>query len=627
MKPTKIASLVALSIASSAAFADQTAQLDTLVLSGGFVPISEESYARSYAVITAEDIEQTQETTVADILRQVPGLHVSRTGGAGGTTAIRIRGAESNQVLVLVDGIEVANSSSEFNFANLTADQIERIEVLKGPQSSLYGAGATAGVISIVTKSATEAGSHSSIAVEAGSGGSSAINAQMEKRSDTGGFSLGVAYRNDEGWDTSGDTNGTKDGFEHTTINVKGDTITSDTMDLNFVVRYTDRYNEFDSTSYGCGSSACYVVDKSGNYIDGYDLYTKVEANVDVFDGSAVFTPKITYSKSYDYTAEPSGWTPIATKESTSFSFAPQLALSLGEMEQHNVIFAADVERQTHEGSATTGNSQKVFNTRGIAADYNSQLTDALFVQAGIRYDNNDAFENATTWAASGSYQLTESTRLRASTGKGRTNPTYTELYGYGGTWTANPNLLPEENSAWDIGLDHQLANNGSQLSFTYFNEELTNAIGSSNNQAINQTGITKKKGYEIGINIEASENLSFAASYTYLDGKTPTGGSLARRPEHSANLNIAYAFMNNKALMNVDVNYSGSYDDKDWGASGAAVVVDSYTTTDVNVAYDLSEQTQLFGSIKNLTDTEYQEVLGYHAQPRTFTIGVKRSW
>ena len=627
MKPTKIASLVALSIASSAALANQTTELDTLVLSAGLTPISEESYARAFAIITEADIQQSQETTVADLLRQIPGLHVSRTGGAGGETVIRIRGAESNQVLVLIDGIEVANSSSEFNFANLTADQIERIEVLKGPQSALYGAGATAGVISITTKSATEAGTTSSIAVEVSSTGGSAINSQMQSRSETGGVSMGIAYRNEAGWDTSGKANGTKDGFEHLTFNMKGDTITSDSMDLNFAVRYTDRKNEFDSTAGGCGSAACYVVD-ANNLTSGYDLYSKVEANIDVFGGEAVFTPKFSFAKSYNHTSEPtSSWAPLATKKSTSFGFNPQLALTLGDLEQHNLIFAADVERQTHTGSATTSNNVKKMNTNGIAVDYNSQLSDKLFVQAGVRYDNNDMFENATTWAASGSYQFNDSTRLRASAGKGRTNPKYTELYGYGGSWTANPNLLPEENNAWDIGFDYQLDNQGSQLSFTYFDEELTNAIGSNNNQAVNLTGITKKKGHEIAINIEASESLSLAASYTYLDGKTSTGDSLARRPEHSANLNIAYAFMDNKAKINMDINHNGKYDDKDWGANGAAVVVDAYTTTDLNASYQLSQQKQLFASIKNLTNTQYQEVLGYDAQPRTIYLGIKHSW
>ena len=625
MKPTKIASLVALSIASSAAIADQAAQLDTLVFSAGFTPISEESYARSYTIISAEQIAQSQEKTVADVLRQVPGLHVSRTGGAGGETAIRIRGAESNQVLVLIDGIEVANSSSDFNFANLTADQIERIEVLKGPQSALYGAGATAGVISITTKTATEEGSRSSLAVEASSSSGSAINGSFQNRSATGGVSMGVAYRNEEGWDTSGDANGKKDGFEHTTFNLKGDTIASDRMDLNFAVRYTDRRNEFDNTAYGCGSSACYVVD-ANNHTSGHDLYAKVEANIDVFNGNAVFTPKISYAKLDEKTFQNNA---TSTKESTSIGFAPQLALGLGDMEQHKLVIAADTEQQTHTGSATTSNAVKKMNTNGIAVDYNSQLNDKLFVQAGVRYDNNDQFENATTWAASGSYQVNDSTRLRASTGKGRTNPTYTELYGYGGSWTANPNLKPEENSAWDIGFDVTSATTGTKFSFTYYNEELSNAITANygTSQAVNATGITKKKGYEASIALAPSESLNVKATYTYLDGETPTGGTLARRPEHAANLNIAYAFMDNKAQVNVDVNYSGKYDDKDWGASGAAVVVDAYTTTDLNVAYDLSEETQLFGSIKNLTNTEYQEVLGYHAQPRTFTVGVKRSW
>ena len=623
MKPTQIASIVALSIASSAALADQTTQLDTLVLSGGFTPISEESYARSYSIITEEQLEQSQEKTVSDVLRQVPGLHVSQSGGAGGLTAIRIRGSEDNHVLVLIDGIEAPDSSSAFDFSNLTADQIERIEVLKGPQSSLYGAGATAGVINIITKSAGKVGTSSSIAVEVASTGGETISAQMQQRSETGGLSVGITSSNQDGWDTSGETNGTKDGYEHKTINLKGDTTTVNGSDLNFVVRYTDRVNEYDATASGCGNSTCYVTD--GNHkTTGHDLFAKVEADIDVYDGQAVFTPKLSYSVSSE---RDDGQWGVSTTESTTTGFAPQLSLYLGDDEEHNLVIAGEIQQLTHKGSATTSNTTKERNTSGIAVDYNSQLNNQLFVQAGIRYDYNDDFENATSWAASGSYQLTNESSLRASAGKGRTNPGFTELYGYGGHWTANPNLKPEENNAWDIGFDYTPEASASKLSFTYFNEELTNAIGSSGSQAVNLTGITKKKGYEISVGFNPTDNLNVGASYMYLDAKKSDGSSLARRPEHSSNVSISYAFMNNKALLDMDVTHSGSYDDKDWGASGAAVVVKAYTTTDVNGSYKLNKQTQLYASIKNLTNTQYQEVLGYNAQPRTIYAGIKHSW
>lgn len=591
MKPTKIASLVALSIASSTALADQTTELDTLVLSGGFTPVSEESYARSYTIISEEQIEQRQEKTIGDVLRQVPGLHVARSGGPGGTTEVRIRGAESNHVLVLIDGIEVANSSSAFNFANLTADHIERIEVLRGPQSALYGAGATAGVINIITKSQ---GKHSSISVEAVDTGGSTVSAQIQDMQESGGYSLGVTYRKENGWDAIG-ASGDKDGFEHKIVNFKTKTLLTNGTSVSLTSRYIDRVNEYDNV----GADA-------GNYATGNDFYINLSAESIVMDGTAVFKPVFSFADKNNRNVATFG----STDEASTLRFSPQLAIDLNEDANAQLVLAIDIKEEKFKASWASGNLESR-NTKGIAADYTNQVNDRLFVQAGVRYDNNEKFGNATSWAASTSYDINSLTSINASVGRGQTNPSFYEQ-GHGA------NIVPEQNSSWDLGISKESSDGNVAFSATYFNENLTNEISCTYNptSCSNNTGKTDKQGVELSTTAKLSEQLTFNASYTYLDAKDASGNQKPRRPENAGNIGIIYTSTDQRYNVGLNVESASKTSQSD-----------DFVVTDLNVTYNLSSETKVYSSVKNLFDESYAEVTGYGSQPRTVYLGIKHSW
>jgi vitamin B12 transporter len=172
--------------------------LDAMVVTAGREPVAAAKTARAHTVITAEELEARNVRTVAEALRQVPGLAVNDVGGQ---TTISIRGAEANHVLVLIDGFETAGSAQGFEFAHHRADQVERIEVLRGPQSALWGAGATSGVINIITKRGAREGHRVETFAEGGSNGSYAGGATLRGGTGNADFSLGVAYRDEAGWD------------------------------------------------------------------------------------------------------------------------------------------------------------------------------------------------------------------------------------------------------------------------------------------------------------------------------------------------------------------------------------------------------------------------------------------
>ena len=602
MKPTQIASIVALSIASSAAFAEQTTQLDTLVLSGGFTPISEESYARSYTIISEEEIEQSQEKNIAHILRKVPGLHVSSYGGAGGETAIRVRGSESNHVLVLIDGIEAANSSNGFNFANLTTDHIERIEVLRGPQSALYGAGATAGIINIITKSV---GQKSTISVELVNTGGYSLSGQFSDSSENANYSIGLTSRQESGWDAKGNTPKEDDGFQHNVVNYKGSLNLANGTNLSLISRYGDRKSDYDET----------IADNSGK-TDGKDLYLSLSAEAEIFDGKALFKPVLTFSEMKNKNTDV---TRVTTTDASTIKFAPQLAFDLGEDSNAQLVVAADIEKEKYQAVAPWFHGNKESrNSHGIAAEYTNQATEKLFVQTGLRHDSNDKYGNFTSWSASTSYSLNDSIELKASTGKGQTNPTFAEV-----TSSQTP-LLPEQNSSWDIGINSKSNDGKLVFSGTYFNETLKDAIisdwaqvnGNWVSATSNSSSNTKKKGVEISATLILSNQLTLNAAYTHLDAKDSQGVQLVRRPENTRNINIAYISSDQRTNFDVNVEDVGVNSENN-----------GYTVVDLSAAYNLSDKTKLYGSVKNAFDETYEEIRGYNSQPRTIYLGVKHSW
>ena len=646
MKSLYILSLITFTLHTHVALAEGAAQLDTLILSGSHIPIDGESYARSNTIITGEDLEQNQHKTVADALRTVPGLHVSRTGGAGGTTAVRIRGSESNHVLVLIDGVEAPDSSSEYAFETLTADQIERIEVLRGPQSALYGAGATAGVINIITKGGVDEGHKMSTSFEWGrsdssNAPSSAMSGILQTGNENGNFSIGVNYRNEEGWDTS-DTGGDNDGFEIKTVNFKSQRHISDDIDLNIIARYTDRITEFDNVvSYPttCSSPDCYVID-APNTKEGHELYMKVSADMALANGTTTFSPDISYSEQINNYPSFS-----SSNQSSTLKFIPRLSLQLPSQNiLHNLVFTAEAKKEKYRSSSASNNALQERTSYGIAGDYHADITDKMFTQAGIRYDNNDSFQNAFSWAASASYKMGHNTTLHTSIGEGQTNPTFYEQFGnLANTFTGNPDLIPEENISWDVGITQYFPASDVNISIVYFNEWLRNMIQINSDSSYNPTdvenlpGITKKQGVELSATVNPVESVIVNFSYTYLDGKDPSGQSLVRRPRHSGSIDVDYTFPGERAVAGATLTYYGKHYQLDYAANAPIEpslrpptprdVKDSYTTLDLNGSYKLSDKIELFGSVKNALNKDYEEVLGYKGQPATVYMGVNFVW
>ena len=609
----------------AAADDDETVELDEVIVSGGRTPVDANSFARANTVITGEELEQRRVKTVADALRQVPGLHVSRAGGAGGATAVRIRGSEANHVLVLIDGVETADSASGFEFADLTADQIERIEVLRGPQSALWGAGATAGVINIITKGGRRNDLSFSATVEGGSGPSKRASGVMAAGNEVADFALSVSYLDDEGYD-AGDDDGEKDGVENLTFNLKASADLSPSLRVKGTARYTDREIEYDDTASGCGSPKCYVFD-AANTTEGEDAVFSLSADWSTFGGALVHTPRVSYAMDENETLSTFG---LSTNEAETFKAGYQAALSFGSEDQHTLVGGVEYKREEYDSSSLSGREQR--EQFGYVAEYRGDLTESLFVQLSGRFDQNDQFEDSFAWAASASYGFFETgTRLHGSIGQAQTNPTFFEQFGdFPGFFVGNPSVKPEENFGWDLGVEQTLWEGRAVVDVTYFNEVLTDEIATIGINVDNLNGDSDRQGVEASLTLTPVEGLLIKGSYTYLEAKEPDGSAEVRRPRHSGGANVAYTFFDGRATIGADATYFGDNVQRDFSALTNVFPnfiapkgdVAGYFVVDLNASFAVTEQLEIFGSVENVFDNSYQEVQGFGSQPIAAYLG-----
>ncbi|WP_176249509.1 TonB-dependent siderophore receptor [Sulfitobacter sp. HGT1] len=615
-----LSSAALIALCTSAAVAQETLALDEIIVSGGLSPIAANAYGRAATVITAQDIEDRGITNVADALRSLPGVQVS--GVSSNFTQVRIRGGEANHTLVLIDGVEAAGGDGEYVFSGLETANIERIEVLRGPQSVYYGSNASSGVINIITRKG-DLGETYSTSLEVGS--ATIATAFIARRNERGGVSLSLAHTNDAGYDQSGD-GGEKDGLERNTAILSGDYLVTDDLKLGFVLRTSDENYDFDSTSFVATDPASYVVDDPSQYADRKELTAQVYAEYMMMGG------RLTHRLAYETTRnrQSSNGAPLGQTESEALKYRLSYGLDGRSVAETDHLLNLLVERQSD-----TSDSNPAYNraAQSIALEYRGAFSNGVDLQAGARFDDNDVFENATTWNVGLGYTLAGSgIRLHASAGTGVVNPSYFELFANAFGYTGNPNLRPEENKSFDIGAEFPVFEGRGTIDVTYFNEKLTDEISSLSLGGgaftyENQAGESTREGVEISGNMQATDTVSLRMSYTYLDAKNPNGSVEIRRPRHEFTLGATVETFGGRGSVSADLRHvSANYDTQFFGTY-STIKLPSYTTVDVAADYDLNDRVTLTGRITNLFDDDAVDVWGYASRGRAAYIGVRANF
>jgi vitamin B12 transporter len=597
-----------------------------------------ETVGNAVTVITGEDLRRQQIRNAADALRGLPGIAVNRQGGVGNLTQVRIRGAEANHTLVLIDGIVANNTADgEFDFSNLSAEDIERIEIVRGPMSSLYGSNAVGGVINIVSRRG-QGPLTATFATEVGSLASKDMVARLSGGSDRGNVSLAYQWRQTRGFNIapSGDE---QDGARLSTLSLRAGAKLMDNVSLDFSLRNSEKRADRD----GFGDFSA----PAGSLAQAFDDASRLTNSVfiaganlkwDTLDGKLSHEFKANHNATTTTDSDATFFSNSKNiSEADSLAYLGTLRLEVPAIwGKHSLsaLIQKDDEHFTPEGSFADGRTRD----RGrlsFAGEWRASLGQ-LFLTTGIRRDDNDNFQDFTTWRSALSLALPQfNARPHASVGTAVKLPTMFEQFGTNQFFAPNQNLRPEQSLGWDAGVEFSWLAGRATLDVTYFNANLTDKIDGFVPTAVpgvftakNLAGESTRQGVEIATRLKLAPNLSWGMAYTYTDARNPDGEREVRRPPHAARTDIAYAFAGGRGSANLGLNYNGSMQDVAFVLPffdpQLRVDLPAYWLVNAAVSYKLQPGVELFGRVENLLDQHYQETFGFDAAPITAFAGVR---
>ena len=554
---------------------------------------------RSITVITSEEIEQKKAKDLVTLLAQVPGIDVKRTGVKSRNTAVFIRGMESYHTKLMIDGVVLQRTGNIGKgatpvFPFIPLDHIERIEIIRGGASTLYGSNAIGGVINIITKKAEEHAFSGEVDAMVNAHGDQEYSTFINGRKGKFDYNFGVGWLNEDSLSAKKDNN-EKDPQRALNLNGTLGYQLSDQLKLTLFGTYEDGDSEFDDGDWHIQNS------QIGARLDADNLFNKL----------------LDTSIRYAFTEN------VQNDRDSRDSFSSQTqeidwqnTLKLNEYNRFILGLTYTDESGVVDTPPST-NIDKSYWTQAYFAQYEFEPIDNLLLDAGLRYNNHSLFGGETTYSASASYYIEGTgTKLRTSWNTGYRAPSFYELYSSAG----NLNLEPETSESWDIGFEQEV---GDKLTFgvTYFTNRVTNYIDYSGS-SYNQIDGIKVYGFESFIDYKATEDLTFNISHTYqhCNNMEKDVAYLINRPENKLSASINWSVTDR-----LNLNLNGIFVDEryDYGWPDDKKLP-SYTLLNIAASYEVSEALQLYGKIDNLLDEDYEEVSGYETHGIMPYIGLK---
>lgn len=632
LKQTYAAALMLSAMLTSAPVVSKPSQdIEEILVTASLTPIALSRSGNAVTVISRDQIKNRAAVNVSDLLRDVPGFSVSRVGVLGSQTQVRVRGAEANHLLVMIDGVEANDPSQgdEFSWATMTASDIERIEIIRGPQSSLRGSDALAGVVNIITRSAERA-SNFGLFSETGSWSTNQSGLSAEHKQDDFDIRLSLNYVESEG-DNIARSGDEKDGYRNTTLTLKTGLKVNDQMRVSFSARESDGMNQFDADNDFDG------IVEDQDRLSKFDNSTmRLRGDYSSLDGS--WQHKITIARSTnDNTAIADGVQGnITASTKDQYQYVGSVSFAEGT-KSLSFLAERDEEDWMQRGEISWGiydpNQDRERDTDSLAMEYRTDINDSLTLAASGRYEDNSEFDSAKTFRGEAIYQLSDQMRVRAAYGTAVKNPTFTERFGFYTNFIGNPNLVPEESKSWEIGFDRQLSIGNLTLSATLFDAELENEINgfvydpaTYAYTSANMDALSERAGVEFSTAGNLSDSLSLSAAYTYTDSKDGDSKKEVRRPKNTASVNLGWQVAEN-LFLNTNVQFTGDQTDvyfPPFPEPSQVVTMDSHTLVNFNVNYKPSDKLELYLKLENALDEDYEEVFGYQTLGFSSSLGIR---
>lgn len=612
-----------------------TGVLDPIVVTATRNPTLSDEVSRTLTVIDAHELERRQYRTLGDALGAIPGLHTAPTGGAGQQTSVFVRGTESNHVLVLLNGVEIADPgtpSGTFEFAHLDMHDVERIEIVRGANSVLFGSDAIGGTVNIITKAGGYR-PHRQLQFETGSfdtrnlaltGGGSILGARYRlgfNHQKTDGFSVTPArYRAGQPAED--------DGHESLSLSGNLDAAVGNVGSVALTARHTDTRTEVDL---GIGEDPDSVLKSSQLFAQARarrswsdDLVTELSLGLtdhrrNTTNRADAFSATV---QNIDYDARK-----VKLDVKADYLGLAEHLLSLG--------LSTEREHAQSDGVSDFGGFVIIDDmdararTHALYAQDQFDFDNGLFGTIGIRLDYHNSFGRFFTYQIAPAYRLSSAgTTVRASLGRAFKAPALYELFGrqpnnFGGLYSGNPDLRPERGTAWDLGLQQDFAS--TRFGITYFRHQLHNLIETRfsfpDSTSVN-VARARTQGAEVFLEHEIAPGFRTRIDYTYLEATSGDGLRLLRRPRHTVDLDVSL-----DVVPDLEISVRGRYvaDAIDVSRlTGGRVHNADYAVFYLSADYRITRRLTGFARVDNVFDERYEPVDGFQAARRSAYIGIR---
>ncbi|OOF36072.1 cobalamin receptor [Rodentibacter rarus] len=611
------------------------------VYSAYATPINQDQTASSVTVLTEKDFAARNATYVSDVLKTVPGVAIGANGGVGSPTSLFLRGADSNQTAVIIDGVKMNPVNGYgFDFGGLALSNIERIEVLRGEQSALWGSDAMGGVVYITTKSGLYKDKPFNIDFDLGVGSHRTRDGAVTVSGYNEGFyyslhgnshrTSGISALSNRQFSYSG-TNGAvsnrpaaseKDKFHRDNVSARIG-YDDNQKGIEFLTSHSSQTVDFDNSTsdeMGHATRTRETLYKLSGYLGNEEELFKHKINLSrIKTDRDVFS---SYSSAYD-----------AKRSDVNY----QLDINFdreGEITQ-SVSLLADYNKSNYLGTEYS-NKLKI-NEKSTALEYRLLSKDDHSFSISGRYIDNTQYGNAFTARLSGAYRLSQNLRAHASLGTATQTPTLVEYFGYPYYSIPNFGLKAEKSRGGEVGLLMETTDKKYSLDATYFARNVKDLIAdqplpgscyatswgqSCTYQSVNMPGTSHIRGVELVFNGKLTDKLSSYANYTYTQAKDSSGKQLIRRPKHTANAGITYQ-ITAQLGSSANISYVGKRRDN----NTFRYRMPSYTLVNLGVNYQLTKNLNIYTNLNNLFDKKYENVVGYGQDGRNIYVGLRGSF
>ena len=596
-----LTSCALLALTTAPAFAQEVIDLGQITVSANQDETALERSGTTVEIVTEDDLNRAADTRVSDYLTGLPGVSASSNGGLGTATNLRIRGLGGEYVPVLLDGIDIADPASSgngFDWGGMTGSNLSRIEVLKGSQSARYGVSAVGGVVTMQSWVPTEQGVSGQGMVEYGTYNTRRAALSLGVLNDRTELGLSLSRVQTDGF--SANAAGTEDdGYEQTLVNLRAVYHLSDTALIGLSAFYLDAEGEFDEWG---GDGAAPYDETNTREAKGVRLFSEFMTGAvsHALSYSYFETDRISSSNGFD---TPFKGDRKKLEYKASFDLGPVLAMHLG----------ADNTREEAAGATA--------EITGVFAEAVYTPTDRLDIVTSVRHDDHSNFSDKTTGRIALAWRIQDDLILRAQAATGYKPPSLYQLTSVYG----NPAFQPEESTSYELGLEKRFG--GSDfIRATLFQTDIDGQVfwdGASVRCASGfgcyEVQDFTAKGLELSGQYALSDTVNLVASYTLTDAKDGTGVQAMRVPRHDLEIGVD-AELGAKLRGGVSLNHVADRTD----TIGA---VPDYTVVNAHMAYKLSDTSEAYLRIENLTDEDYETAAGYATSGRAFYFGLRASF